>query len=201
MPRIDPLPTNKWPPEMRDAMKAMTPPAQRYSLTSEGRPSGRNIFSTLAHNPRLATAVCTLNAHLLLATSLTERQRELVILRVAALRTSSYEWAQHIFMAHDAGLSDSEIAWIAWGPDAPLWNQAEANLLRAVDELVHDGRIADQTWTVLTETLNEEQILDVIFTAGAFSTVAWMLASLDVELDDDLRLAITSLARPTGAAT
>nr|WP_308124248.1 hypothetical protein [Mycolicibacterium xanthum] len=30
---------------------------------------------------------------------MTERRRELVIMRVAALRRSTYEWAQHLFVA------------------------------------------------------------------------------------------------------
>ena len=82
----------------------MTPRATRYPLTAKGRPSGGSIFGALAHHPSLAKAFFTLNAHLLLDTSLAERQRELV-LRVAAVRRSGYEWAQHLFMARDAGQS------------------------------------------------------------------------------------------------
>jgi hypothetical protein len=84
-------------------------------------------------------------------------------------------------------LSDLEIAWIAWGPGAPIWSDLEAGLLRAVGELDRDGVIADGTWAVLIEHLDARQILDVIFTAGAYATIAWMVESLGVELDDDLR--------------
>jgi alkylhydroperoxidase family enzyme len=190
MARIEPLPVNKWPPEMQEALAAIKPPVPRYPLTRKGRPTGGNILGTMAHHPALARAYNTLNGHLLLATTLTERQRELVIMRAAALAQSSYEWAQHVFLARDAGLTDLEIAWIAWGPDAPFWSELESALLRAVDELVGDGAIGDKTWTVLSTHLDSQQLLDVIFTAGSYTILAWMMQSLDITLDDDLRKAL-----------
>jgi len=175
---MEPLLVKNWPPEMRDALAAMTPPGHRHSLTGDSRRQGANILGALAHHPALAKAFFTLNGHLLRATTLTPRQRELVIMRVAVLRQSSYEWAQHVFLARDAGLTDLEIAWIAWGPEAPVWDELDASLLRAVGELDRDGFIADETWAVLVEHLDARQILDVIFTAGAYATIAWMVESL-----------------------
>ena len=190
MARIDPLPPKMWPSEMREALAAMRPPAPRYPLTREGRPSGANILGAMAHHPALAQAYFTLNGHVLLATTLTERQRELVIMRAAVLQRSSYEWVQHVFLARDAGLTDLEISWIAWGPDAPFWSVVESALLRAVDELIGEGVIGDQTWTVLSAHLGSQQLLDVIFTAGSYTMLAWMMQSLGITLDDDLREAL-----------
>jgi len=186
MARIEPLTSDRWPLEMSDALKAMRPPKPRYDLTSEGRPKGLNILGTLAHHPALARAFCTLNGHLLRATTLTERQRELVIIRVAVVCRSSYEWAQHIPMARDAGITDLEIECIVSGPDSPSWNDIDASLVRAVDELSEIGANTDETWSVLSARLTAQQILDVIFTTGAYTTVAWMVESLGIALDDDL---------------
>jgi alkylhydroperoxidase family enzyme len=199
MARIEPLPVRQWPPEMAEALKAMTLPSPRHPVSSgQDRPKGGNVLGALAHHPALARAFFTFNGHLLRATTLTERQRELLILRTAAVRKSSYEWAQHLFLAHDAGLSDDEIAWIAWGPDGPFWNDLEAALLRAVDELIDDGVIAQATWVKLNESLDTQQILDVIFTVGAYETLAWMMESFGIGLDDDLR---ASLRPQSGTAS
>jgi alkylhydroperoxidase family enzyme len=187
MTRMEPLPIENSPPEMRDALAAMTPARHQRSPTGDSRRQGANILGALAHHPALAKAFFTLNGHLLRATTLTPRQRELVILRTAVLRQSSYEWAQHIFLAREAGLTDLEIAWIAWGPAAPNWDELDASVLRAVGELDRDGSIADETWTVLADHLDPRQILDVIFTAGTYTTIAWMAKSLGVDLADDLR--------------
>lgn len=190
MSRVDPLPFKKWSPEMRDALSAMTPPTPHYELISKGRPRATNILGAVAHHPSLARAFFALQGHLLLATTLTERHRELIVMRVAALRHSAYEWAQHIFPAKDAGLSDSEIAWIAWGPDAPAWSTIDAAVLRAVDDLERDGVIGDDTWAELSNHLDVKQILDLIFTAGSYGMLASMVDSLGIELDSDLREAL-----------
>lgn len=186
MTRIEPLPATAWPPAMREALKAMTPPDPRYPVKRrEGAPSGMNVLGAMAHHPMLARAYFGLNGHLLTTTTLTERQRELVIMRIAIARQSSYEWVQHVFVARDAGFSDLEIGWIAWGPDAPCWSDCDAAVLRAVDELLGDGVIGDDTWTALATHLDVRQILDLIFTAGSYATLAWMLRSLGIALDDD----------------
>ncbi|HTQ18682.1 carboxymuconolactone decarboxylase family protein [Mycobacterium sp.] len=191
MTRMRPLPVKSWPPEMHDALEAMTPAGHEQSLTGDNRRQGANILGALAHHPALAKAFFTLNGHLLRATSLHPRQRELVIMRMAVLRQCSYEWAQHVFLARDAGLTDVEIAWIAWGPDAPFWDGRDASVLRAVGELDRGGVITDETWAALVEHLDAQQILDIIFTAGAYATIAWMVQSLGIELDDDLRESLT----------
>ena len=187
MPRVDPLPPRQWPPEMRDALTAMLPPAPRHPRPpTEGRPKGMNILSTFAHHPALARAYFTLNGHLLLATTLSVRQRELVILRVAALRNSPYEWAQHVVVGRDVGLTDVEIARVTFGPDAPFWDPVDADLLRAVDELIVDRKISDETWAALRESIDTQQVMDLVFTVGSYDTLATLIGTFQLELDDDL---------------
>jgi AhpD family alkylhydroperoxidase len=185
-PRMEPLAAKDWPAEMGDALAAMVPAGHPRSLTGDPRRQGTNIMGTFAHHPALAKAFFTLNGHLLCATTLTPRQRELIVMRAAALQHCSYEWVQHVFVARGAGLTDLEIAWIAWGPTAPVWDELEASLLLAVDELARDGVITDHTWTVLNQHLEARQLLDVIVTAGAYTTIAWMMKSVGIDLDEDL---------------
>lgn len=188
MARFEPLPIAEWPAAMHDALAAMVPPDPTHPQpVRQGRPKSRNTLGAFAHHPALARAFLTFNGHIIMATTLTERQRELLVMRVATLRKSAYEWGQHVFMARDAGLTDEEIARIAYGPDAPFWTDLEAALLRAVDELIADGAIGDATWTTLAAELDEQQLLDVVFTVGAYETIAWMMRSLDLALDEDIR--------------
>jgi 4-carboxymuconolactone decarboxylase len=187
MSRISPLSPKEWPTEFRTALAALRPANARHApLPTEDRPKGRNVLGTWAHHPELAQAYFTLNGHVLLATTLSERQRELLVLRVAAVRKSGYEWAQHVFVGRDVGLSDEEIGRVAYGPDAPFWSEQDAALLRAVDELILDGGISASTFTVLTAELDVKQILDLICTVGTYETLARVFASLEVEMDDDI---------------
>ena len=66
------------------------------------------------------------------------------------------------------------------------WTAFEAALLAAVDELVDLAEISDAVWSTLSDSLDEAQLLDVIFTVGAYDALAMMMKSVRVELDDDL---------------
>lgn len=187
MPRITPLTPGEFPAEMRAAMAALRPPDPRHaSLPVADRPRALNVLGTMAHHPALAQAYFTFNGHLLLATTLSERQRELLIMRVAAVRQCGYEWAQHLFVARDAGLSDEEIGRIAYGPDAPFWDELDAAMLRSVDELILDGAISAPTWQTLAADLDTRQLLDLIFTVGGYDILARMFSSLQLPLDEDI---------------
>ena len=103
---------------MRQAIAALQPPNPRhpYPERREGRPKALNALGTLAQYPALTRAFNTLNGHLLYATTLSERHRELLVLRVAAVRNSAYEWAQHVVLGEEAGLDAHDIRLIAEGP-------------------------------------------------------------------------------------
>ena len=151
-----------------------------------------NMLGVMAHHPALARAYFTFGGHVLMATTLTERQRELLALRTSALCSCDYEWAQHFSMARDAGLSDEEISRIAFGPEAPFWNDLERAILRANDELFHDGVISDDTWAALSVGLDDQQILDLIFTVGSYETLARMMRSVELQLDEAYVDAVTT---------
>ncbi len=143
------------------------------------------MLGTLAHHPELTRAYHTLNGHLLFATTLSPRQRELLILRVAAVRGCEYEWAQHVVLAADAGLAATRSTRVRDGGDG--WSPLEAALLQAVDELVADARGSTTPpgprWP---RELDVPQLMDLVFTVGAYDALAMAMLSFGVELDDDL---------------
>ena len=188
-PRVAPLPPREWPESMRDALAALTPPDQRHPFPPRDgdRPKGLNVLGTLARHPALTRAYHTFNGHVQFATTLSTRQRELIILRVAALRNCEYEWAQHVVLGGDVGLTPEEIERIGAGPDAPGWAPLDRALLAAVGELIADADLSEPTWQALAEELDVQQLLDLVFTVGAYDVLAMMLRSFRIPLDEDLR--------------
>jgi alkylhydroperoxidase family enzyme len=185
--RIEPLPVSEWPTEMRAALAALEPPARRHPLPQrEGRPKALNALGTFARYPALAHAFNSFNGHVLFATTLTLRQREMAVLRVAARRAAPYEWSQHAVMGADVGLTAEQVDAIAGDPDTHDWPEGERALLQAVDELVADARISDETWADLARQFDHEQLMDLVFTVGAYETLAMAFNSFGVELDADL---------------
>jgi len=164
---------------------------QRGTLDScrDGDHGVFNIFRTLVHAPRPLRrfgfwAGYILGRH----NSLPPRERELVILRVGYLCKAGYEWAQHVVIGRDAGLSDDEIQRIKAGADVEGWSSSDAALLRAADELVGDHFISDATRVALAHDagLSDRQRMDVVFTAGQYTQVSMMLNTFGVQLDDFL---------------
>ena len=187
MARIEPLPPREWPEEMRAALAALRPAESRHPLPqTKGRPKALNALGTLARHPALTAAFNAFNGYILFASTLTPRQRELLVLRVAALRQSAYEWEQHRVLAGDVGLDPAEVERIAAGPDAPEWSPFDRAMLQAVDELIGHGEIADATWQLLATQFDDQQLMDLVFTVGAYEILALAFRSFRIELDEDL---------------
>jgi alkylhydroperoxidase family enzyme len=189
MVRIPPLPPGEWSPEMREALAALRPvnPRHPFPPRREDRPKALNALGTLARHPELTRAFNTFNGYILFASTLSPRQRELLVLRVATLRDSDYEWEQHSILAGDAGLGEDEVRRIALGPDEQGWSPLDQAMLRAVDELIGDGMVSTPTWETLAGGLDEQQLMDLVFTVGAYEVLALAFRSFGVELDDDLK--------------
>ena len=147
-----------------------------------------NIFRTLAHAPKAFKRFMAWGGYILSeANSLSPRDRELVILRAGFNWKSGYEWAQHVRIGLDCGLTEAEIARIKTGHDAPEWCDSDRALLVATDELTADAFIGDSAWAALGE-FSEKQRLDLVMTVAQYTQVSMMLNTFGVQLDEDLKL-------------
>ena len=174
-PRIAPLADSELSPEAREALAALPEYAQAF-----------NIFRTQAHNPDALKAFLAWGNYVLSnRNSLSDRQRELAILRTGYLCRAGYEFAQHTVIGLRAGISQAEIAAIKQGGGAPGWDPLEAAILAACDELVRDHHISDGTWATL-EPLGDRGRVDLVYTVGQYTQVSMLLNSCGVQLDPGL---------------
>ena len=188
-PRIPPRPPADFDAEVLDALSVLSPPGAPPPTPEQlERIRGRrvsNIVGIFAWHPALTKGFMTFNNHLFRST-LSERVRELVTVRACWLRQGEYEWAQHVTLARKAGLSDEEIDAIGAGPDAAIWGPLDAALLRSVDEMIRDRRVGDNTWQQLTDHLDRQQLMDLVFTVGAYDLLCMAFDTFGIELDPGL---------------
>lgn len=144
-----------------------------------------NIFKVLINHPKLAKRWTVFAGHILQKQTVPFRERELLILRIGWLNQAEYEWAQHVEIAKRGGITEAEIEDIKQGPKAG-WNEHEAALLQAADDLFNDSVVSDATWATLSKQYSTQQMLDVVFTIGQYNLVSWALNSCGVPLDDFL---------------
>jgi AhpD family alkylhydroperoxidase len=201
--RLQPLPITEWDPLMHEALDAFRGAPSGSSAAAAWTSTPSNAMGMFARHPRLAKGFMAFNRHLLVESTLSPRHRELLILRVAAVRECPFEWGQHARIGLNTGLSPEELARIAAGPGHARWSDIERALLAATDELLAGAKIRDETWATLRCALDQQQLLDVVFTVGAYDTVAMALQTFDIELDGDLAryLPIGSAPIVEGTAT
>ena len=170
-PRIAPLPDDERSPDVRALLGA--------SMLGEA-----NIFTTLVRAPGLYRKWLPFGGKLLNG-KLPARERELAILRTGWNCRAEYEWAQHVRIGRDAGLSDDEIGRVATlGPSGFVG--LDQLVLAASDELHADWCVTDATWEGLAAHLDDQQLIELVMLVGHYHMVAMTLNSLGVQLDDGL---------------
>jgi alkylhydroperoxidase family enzyme len=184
--RISPLLPPDWDEEILDALGAF-PSGLQFVLSrwENGGDDARGMHTlgSLAHYPALAKAFLTFNRHVAQNSTLSARERELLILRISWLRHSEYEFVQHDILGRRAGLTDEEIERVQAGPDASGWSAEDAALVQVADDLHAKTRIADTTWAALTPRYDSCQIMDMVFLVGCYDVLAMALGSFDIPLE------------------
>lgn len=175
--RIPLCPREEWTDDHREVFAFWGEP----NSWEEG--SKTNVIMTMGNHPALGKVFNEWGKHFLMGNTLNTRQLEILILRVAVLTRSAYEWHNHVGYAVNAGISLEEIASIRDFPDGRDWSEQETALLRACDEQLREHRIGDETWATLTRFFDKKQMMDLTFTIGHYAMTGWALASFGVQIE------------------
>lgn len=143
-----------------------------------------NIFRTLAHHPKLFKRFNLMGGYLLNKGLVSEREREIVILRVGWRAKSVYEFGQHTIIGRRCGLSDAEIAALASDRSDHPWSEADRDLIALADELCTDDCVGDATFARLTGRWTEAELVELVVCAGFYRLVSGFLNTMGVPLDD-----------------
>jgi alkylhydroperoxidase/carboxymuconolactone decarboxylase family protein YurZ len=179
---LKPLPPSNWAPDLQPVVEDMG-----------GQPLA--VHGLMANHPELLKAWWALRNYTVTGGELSQRQAELVILRVAWHMRNWYEWGSHVQRALAAGLTHEEIERVKHGPAAKGWESAEELLLSAVDELIRERKLGDATLEGLRQYFSERQLLDVIVTQGSYVILGCMLNTWDVALDEHIAAALPEEVR------
>jgi len=176
-PRIAPLPESEWDDDVRVLIEQVW----------EGPPRGspNNLFRTFARRRDLLGPWGEFGRAVYNG-RLSKRDRELLVLRVAWLTQCRFEWAFHEPLALRIGMTREEILRVVEGPGAAGWEEREATLLRAADELHEASRISDDTWARLAGWYDEGQLIEIPVIVGGYTLVAQLTNTLRIAPWDHL---------------
>ena len=171
--RIAPL-APPYPPEVEASLRKWMPPGAAVEPLA--------LFRVLQRHPALAERMRPLGALLLGKTSLTLRERELVVLRSCARCGAGYEWGVHAAaFGAAAGLDAAAIAATrAAVPGAPL-DEADRALLAIVDELHDTGTVSDAAWGAAAGRFSDAQRLELLALVGFYHLISYVANGARVE--------------------
>ena len=168
---IGPLDAEKW-----DARLA--------TIVADMRGQPLNVHKLLANNPDLLLAWWSFRNHVVSGGRLTDRYRELIILRVAVHMKCWYEWASHVERGQAAGLSLQDIEAVRTTEIQSALAASEELVLQAIDECFTEQRITGKTYTALRAHFSSEELMDLLAICGAYFTLGIMINTWGLELDD-----------------
>ncbi len=170
-----------WPrPEELDAAQrayydavAGSPRRGHEVMDDQGRLLGP--FNARLLDPPVGNAIQAVGAALRFGSTLTDRERELVILSVARAERSGHEWRTHAEVALRAGVTEGELACIG-APD-PHWtaDPGEVACLELAAELLETSDVTDATFDRTAAVLGLSKVFDVVSLVGHYRDTALAL--------------------------
>ncbi len=111
------------------------------------------------------------------------RDREIVIHRTTARCGAEYEWGVHVnAFGRPLGLGEEVLrATVHGDADDPALDARQSALFQLCDDLHDESTVSDETWSRLAEHFDEMQILELIYTAGLYHTVSFLVNGLRIK--------------------
>jgi 4-carboxymuconolactone decarboxylase len=173
-PRIAPL-EPPYEPEIDAILKKWMPPG------AETEPL--RLFRTLAVHDELASRMRPIGSGILGHGRVEPREREIVIHRTCARAGAEYEWGVHVLaFGKPLGLGDEQIdATVQGSAEDPVWSERDALLIRLADELHEACTVSDALWAELAERFSDDQLLELVITAGWYRLLSYVINAAGVE--------------------
>ena len=163
--------------------KAATPEIAALVAKIRGARGGRlhAFYQALLHNPALASAWFDFNNTVRFETGLTDRVRELVIMRVAALTGCDYVWSVHqAHYAAPAGVTARETGALRDRRETGVFEARDSVLLDYVDAMTQKVAVPDAVFDALHGHYSERETVEITVLIAAYNMHTRLLKALDI---------------------
>lgn len=163
------------------------PEAIRQFMSRRGE---LNVFRLLANAPHVFTGWTRMVDEMLDSPTFSARMRELIILRVAHLQGSPYEFVQHLRLARSAGLTERQISAITDDGDRDMagFKDSERAALDVITERCTTRRLRAATFAAAHTALGDTAVTEVLMIISCYYGLAVVLNAVELEVDTAARL-------------
>jgi alkylhydroperoxidase family enzyme len=161
------------------------PPLATADFTDEqkalaGNWAELNFTRVMVQHPTLYKVLIPFAEKMMSGSCLPPRDREILIIRTLALCGESYEAVHHVLIARSVGMTDAEIAAARTGAGL---SAADQILVRAVEELVHDRCLGEETWQALAQRYSRVQLMEAVFLVGDYTMMSMVTRSFGMQAE------------------
>lgn len=143
-----------------------------------------NFIKTLAHSGNFLEALAALYESLVGETSLSEKLRQLVILKTCKVQRCKYTVTHHTQLAKQAGLSEEQIEALEDYSASDLFSYYEKEVLQLAERVsLEPDEIQDDFWTQLDNHFTSDQIVELVTLIASFNLLNRFILALKIEPD------------------
>jgi 4-carboxymuconolactone decarboxylase len=152
--------------------------ADTFDWVVRSRGSMIRPFEVLLHTPVIARLVAELGAQIRFESTLSEHDRELVILATARAHDCAFEWDSHRALADAAGVRGEVIAHLDTGAPVEL-TETEALLIGFVRELCASSSVSEATFAAARDRLGDSGVVELSATVGYYTLLGYVMGACD----------------------
>lgn len=138
--------------------------------------------SVIIHVPKVHQLVNAMNNYLRHESSLPKKIRELAMIVTARELDCQYIWNAHAASARANGVSDAIVDALRDRKELPRLADDEAAVVRYGQEFFRTRRVSKGTFQLAFEQFGKQGTVELALTLGAYSSLALVVNSFDVDL-------------------
>ena len=144
-----------------------------------------NLYRALLNSPGLASAWFDFNNAARFQTGVSDRLRELVIMRVAALTGCDYVWNVHESQyAAPAGVTPQEVKALRRGRKGSVFGPRDRALLAYVDAVTRDVRVPATVFGGMRKHYRDRETVEITVLIAAYNMHTRLLKALDIRPEE-----------------
>jgi len=143
-----------------------------------------NATRIFLYSPASAGGMFTFLISMMTENTLPARTRELIILRLAWLGKSVYEFSHHAEVARELNISEEDIMGVRDPADCKSYSEIDRAVLALSDDLAHGMHVAPNTWALLQRSFSAAELNELLFTVGLWRMQACWLNAMQPPLEE-----------------
>ncbi len=151
---------------------------ETYDRVVESRGEMIRPFEVLLHAPAIARRTAELGAEVRFGSSLTDHDRELVIITSAAVHGCGFEWESHLPLARAAGVRPEVIEHVDRGRPVDL-TETESLLIGFVRELCADSTVPAARFESARAHLGTRGVVELCSVIGYYTMLAYVMGACE----------------------